>query len=186
LMVQAQLSQLEENGTFLSNYFSGAYKTGLAQTNTFNLIAKAELTNNLNFIAEYNKGNTDVTNLDDSVVSNMSDLDSEGYSLSLIKHGLYSKGDTIFTLFKQPLRVTDGDMTLSMADGLNLDDSIHFTDQKIALTPSGKEQILTLGYSTDYKEDIAFTLLLNHINNPNHDASASSDNQVMMKVIARF
>ena len=124
--------------------------------------------------------------LNDSVVSNISEINSEGYSLSLIKHGLYSKNDILFTSFKRPLRITSGDMTLRMADGLNLDDSIRFSDQIIRLTPTDRGGVLTLGYSTDYKKDISMTLLLNHIDNPNHDSSIRSNNQVMMKMIKRF
>ncbi len=140
----------------------------------------------MDFVAQLSRGETRVHSLNDSVVSNISDISSEGYSLSLIKHGLYSKNDTLFTSFKRPLSITSGDMTLRMADGLDLDDSIQFSDQTIGLTPTDRGNVLTLGYSTDYKKDIAMTLLFNHVNNPNHDSSIRSNNQVMMKMIKRF
>jgi hypothetical protein len=186
LSLQAQLSQLMEKETFLSNYFSGAYQTGVAKTNALNIIATSKLTDSLDFVAQLSRGETRVHSLNDSVVSNISDISSEGYSLSLIKHGLYSKNDTLFTSFKRPLSITSGDMTLRMADGLDLDDSIQFSDQTIGLTPTDRGNVLTLGYSTDYKKDIAMTLLFNHVNNPNHDSSIRSNNQVMMKMIKRF
>ena len=92
----------------------------------------------------------------------------------------------MFATFKQPLRGNTGDITLSMADGLNLDDTINFTDRNIRLSPTGTEHQLTLGYSTDYSNDTAVTVLLNRRDNPNHSATANAENAAMIKMVKRF
>ncbi len=186
LTLIAQVSRLEESDTFLSNYFSGAYKTGKSKTNAINFIAKSKLNSNLEFITQYSKGQTNVNTLNDSVVSNIASIDSEGYSLSLVGGGVYSEGDTLFTTFKQPMRVTNGNMTLTTANGLNLDDSISFIDQTIGLNPAGVERVLTVGYLSNYNKDVAITILLNRRNNPNHDETANSENQIMLKMTKSF
>jgi len=186
LSLLAQLSHLEEKDTFLSSYFSGAYKTGASNTNAINLTSQAKFTDGLSLFAQYNKGQTKVSSLTDSVVSNVSTIDSEGYSLSLIKNGLYSENDTLFATFKQPLRVISGDVILKTANGLNMDDSISFTEQAIGLSPTGTEQALTLGYLTDHNKDTAMIFLLNYRDNPNHNSSTKSENQVMIKMTKKF
>jgi hypothetical protein len=186
LSLTVQVSQLEENDTFLSNYFSGAYQTGASKTNAINLIAKSQVNNHLDLIAQYSKGQTNVNTLNNSVVSNISKINSEGYSMSLVRGDVYSDGDTLFATFKQPMKVTNGNMTLTTANGLNIDDSISFIDQTIALNPQVSEKVLTVGYSTDYSKVTAMTILLNHKNNPNHDSLAKSENQIMLKMVKSF
>ena len=135
---------------------------------------------------KYNKGKTNVNTLTDSVVSNMSTIDSSGYSASLVGTDVYSKGDALFTTYKQPMRVESGNITLTTANGLNMDDSISFSDQTVSLSPVASEKILTVGYSTDYSKDTAMTVLLNHRDNPNHDSTAKSENQIMLKMTKSF
>ncbi|MDC9727465.1 MAG: S8 family serine peptidase [Candidatus Thioglobus sp.] len=182
----AQISHLEEDDTFLSNYFSGAYQTGIAKTKSINLIARSKVNDHLVVVAQYNKGRTSVNTLENSVVSNISTIDSSGYSASLVGADVYSKGDTLFATYKQPTRVENGDMILTTANGLNMDDSISFVDQTVSLSPIASEKILTVGYSTDYSKDAAMTVLLNYRDNPNHDATAKSENQMMIKINKKF
>ncbi|SFV78117.1 Protease precursor [hydrothermal vent metagenome] len=186
LSLIVQVSRLNERDTFLSNSFSGAFKTGAASTNLINLIVKNKVSDNLNLITQYSKGRTSVDTINDSVVSNLSDIETEGYSASLVKSGLGINNGTLFATFKQPLRGNTGDITLSMADGLNLDDTISFTDRNIRLSPTGTEHQLTLGYSTDYSNDTAVTVLLNRRDNPNHSATANAENAAMIKMVKRF
>ena len=186
LSLTAQVSSLKEDETFLSSYFSGAYQTGVAKTNSVNLIAKSEINNHLNFITQYSKGTTKVNTLSDSVVSNISGISSEGYSMSLVGSDIYAKGDTLFTTFKQPMKVTNGNMTLTTANGLNLDDSISFTNQTVNLSPAGTERVLAVGYTKDYDKDTSIVTVLNHISNPNHDTSLKSENYFMIKMTKKF
>jgi len=181
-----QVSHLEEDDTFLSNYFSGAYQTGISKTNFINLIARSKVNNHLDVVAQYNKGRTSVNTLENSVVSNISTIDSSGYSASLVGADVYSKGDTLFATYKQPTRVENGNMILTTANGLNMDDSISFIDQTVSLSPIASEKILTVGYSDNYSKDTAITVLLNYRDNPNHDATAKSENQMMIKINKKF
>jgi subtilisin family serine protease len=186
LSLTAQVSSLTEDETFLSSYFSGAYQTGVAKTNSVNLIAKSEINNHLNFITQYSKGTTKVNTLSNSVVSNISGISSEGYSMSLVGSDIYAKGDTLFTTFKQPMKVTNGNMTLTTANGLNMDDTISFVDQTVNLSPTGIERVVTVGYTSEYSKDANMVVLLNHRNNPNHDASLKSEDQIIIKMTKKF
>jgi hypothetical protein len=106
--------------------------------------------------------------------------------MSLVGKDIYTRGDKLFTTFKQPLKVNSGEMTLTNASGLNADDTISFTDESVSLSPTGTEKILTLGYSTELNRSTNITALLNYIDNPNHDLSAQSEEQIMLKFNQKF
>lgn len=186
LSLTAQISHLKEDETFLSSYFSGAYQTGVAKTKAINLIATSKINKNFSLITQLSKATTQVATLKDSVVSNFSNIESSGYSLSLLGNDVYSLDDQLFVTFKQPVKMTNGNMILTTANGLNLDDSISFIDQTVNLSPTGIERVLTIGYVTEFAKDTDMVLLLNHRNNPNHDVSLKSEGQIMIKINKKF
>jgi len=180
----ARLGQIQEDKTFLSNYFSGAYKTGNAETNVLNLIIKAKPSQDIELAAQYTQGKTKVERLSDSVISDVSTLDSQHYSISAIKQGVYFKGDTLFASIARPLQVTQGGLTLRMANGLNTDDSISFIDKHIPLANSRLKNEITLGYSADYAKNSQIVALFNRTNI--FGKSIELENQLMLKINKKF
>jgi hypothetical protein len=186
LSMEIQLNQLNENDTFLSNYFSGAYKTGNSRTNSINITSSSDLGNELNFIAQISKGKTQVNTLFNSVVSNITDIGTSGYSVSLIKSGFLSKNDSAYISFKQPLKIDDGNLTLKTADGLNMDDSISFIDRDVSLASVKSEKVYTIGYSLNTEVDGNVSVLVNYRKNPNHDIKIKEEYQMIVKWTRKF
>jgi hypothetical protein len=184
LSVTARLSHMEEDKTFLSNYFSGAYKTGEARTNALSLSAKLQPTTDIKLIAQYDQGNTNVKSLKDSVVSDISILKSQYYSATALKKGLYFKDDVLFASITQPLQITKGDLTLRMANGLNSNDSISFVDRHLSIAKSKLENEITLGYSADYAKNSQVIILFNRANV--FVKSIELENQLMIKINKKF
>ena len=184
LSITARLSHMEEDKTFLSNYFSGAYKTGEARTNTLSLSAKLQPTTDIKLIAQYDQGNTNVKSLKDSVVSDISILKSQHYSATALKKGLYFKDDVLFASITQPLQITKGDLTLRMANGLNSNDSISFVDRHLSIAKSKLENEITLGYSADYAKNSQVIILFNRANV--FVKSIELENQLMIKINKKF
>jgi len=180
----ARLGQIQEDKTFLSNYFSGAYKTGTAETNVLNLIIKAKPSQDIELAAQYTQGKTKVERLSDSVISDVSKLHSQHYSISAIKQGVYFKSDTLFASIARPLQVTQGGLTLRMANGLNTDDSISFIDKHIPLANSRLKNEITLGYSADYAKNSQIVALFNRTNI--FGKSIELENQLMLKINKKF
>jgi len=184
LSITARLSHMEEDKTFLSNYFSGAYKTGEARTNTLSLSAKLQPTTDIKLIAQYDQGNTNVKSLKDSVVSDISILKSQYYSATALKKGFYFKDDVLFASITQPLQITKGDLTLRMANGLNSNDSINFVDRHLSIAKSKLENEITLGYSADYAKNSQVIILFNRANV--FVKSIELENQLMIKINKKF
>ena len=186
LSVEVQLNQLNEKDTFLSNYFSGAYQTGNAKTNSFNLTAASELGDGFDFIAQASKGRTKVDTLSNSVVSNITSVDTSGYSLALVKNSFTSKNDKAYFSIKQPLQVDSGDLTFRTANGLNADDLISFIDQTVSLKSVDSEKVYTLGYSNNNSDNDKVSLLVNYKQNPSHDTSTKDEYQTNAKWSRKF
>jgi hypothetical protein len=186
LSMEIQLNQLNENDTFLSNYFSGAYKTGNSKTNSINITTSSDLGDELNFITQISKGKTQVNTLPNSVVSNISNIGTSGYSVSLIKSGFLSKNDNAYISFKQPLKIDDGHLILTTANGLKMDDSISFIDREFNLASVKSEKVYTIGYSLNSKVGGNISILVNYRQNPNHDIKIKDEYQMISKWTRKF
>ena len=184
LSLTAQLSRIEEDETFMSNYFSGAYKTGSSNTNALGLTVKSSLSRDTELIAQYAQGRTRVNSLSDSVVSNVSDLKSQQYSATLVGKNSFYENDFLFVTAKKPMHIAQGDMTLRMANGLNADDSISFVDRRVSLSAVDLETELTIGYSAEYEKDSQVTAAFNRVNVFN--SILAVDNQFMLKFNQKF
>jgi len=184
LSMAVQLGHIQEEETFLANYFSGAYKTGKSNTNTLDFTIKSKLTNDAELILKHAQGVTQVSSLNDSVVSNVSNLKSQQYSATFMNNNNFYKDDVLFATMKKPMHITQGDMTLHMANGLNADDSVSFLDRVVLLSAVDLKTELTVGYSAEYAKDSQITAAYNRINLFNTDLTI--DNQFMLKFNQKF
>ena len=181
LILETQISSMVEKDTFLSNYFSGAYKTGSSKTNSININANYQISNNLSINAQYTKGRTSVETVGGSIIQEMSDINTSGYAFSIKKNSVNSENDSLIFQYKQSLGVDDGSMKLMSASGLNADDTTRFSEQHISLTNHKKETRISLGYGNNFKGNSKLVGLISYISNPNHDSNALDEKQVMLK-----
>ena len=184
LSLTAQLSRIEEDKTFLSNYFSGAYKTGHAKTNALSLNATLKPVKNVELITQYTQGNTQVESLSDSVVSDISTLSTQQYSVLALRKDAYFKDDVLFASITRPLQITKGGLTLNIATGLNADDSVSFASRHVPIAAPRLENEITLGYSVRYAENSQVVALFNRANV--FAETPVLENQFMLKFNQKF
>jgi hypothetical protein len=184
LQFKTQLSHLREKQTFLANDFSGAYQVGSSYTNAINLSGVLDLSKNLSIKGGYNQGITRVKTQDNSLISGISSLTTQGYSVSLTRKNIISQNDKLFIAFQKPLKVNAGVMDLTYANGLNLDDSIIWKNQRVNLAPQASERTLSLGWMQQ-NQGVNSAILLNHVSNPNH-SKGKSESQIILKFNKAF
>jgi len=83
-----------------------------------------------------------------------------------------------------PLRITQAGLNLSLADGLNADDSISFVDRSIPMTASALSNEISLGYTANYAKNSQASVLLNRANVLG--SSIQLENQLMLKMTKKF
>ncbi len=75
-------------------------------------------------------------------------------------------------------------MNLSLADGLNADDSISFVDRRIPITASALSNEMSLGYTANYAKNSQASVLINRANVLG--SSIQLENQLMLKMTKKF
>jgi hypothetical protein len=143
-----------------------------------------DLSKNLSIKGSYNQGITRVKTQDNSLISGISSLTTQGYSVSLTRKNIISQNDKLFIAFQKPLKVNAGVMDLTYANGLNLDDSIIWKNQRVNLAPQASERTLSLGWMQQ-NQGVNSAILLNHVSNPNH-SKGKSESQIILKFNKAF
>ena len=71
---------------------------------------------------------------------------SESFSLGMLGSDVFREGDGFGILGNQPLRVTGGDATLSLATGRSTSGVLYMQDYDVNLAPTGRELNLEAFY----------------------------------------
>jgi len=186
VLVEAQITNIYEDDSFLSNSFTGAYKIDSSITRSVNLNANWKLDDDLTISSQLTRGKTSVSADDNSVISDISDIYTSGYSIGLRKKSFLTKNDGLYLQYKKSVGVDSGEINLTSASGLNLDDSVKYANQSISLNSQSKETLTSIGYEKNLSNNSKFIGLLNYIDNPNHNSELTSEKQILLKWSKNF
>jgi hypothetical protein len=165
--LKTSIGQMSEQETWLGNSSDGALGVGdNNNTNFGNLGVEYALGNNV-LSLDYTKGYTDINTTDGSIIKNFSDIESESYRLAYEIHK--DKHTTFGWSFSLPSHITSGTMDLEVAESVNLDGTINYTDISSNLKQSTKEKNLgffysktpdhdldaTFNFTAEYRQDVA-------------------------------
>ena len=155
LKLKTSIGQMSEQDTWLGNYSDGALAVGdNNDTNFGNIGIEYALGNNV-LSLNYTKGYTDINTTDNSLIKNFSDIKTESYRLAYEIHK--DKHTTFGWSFSLPSHITSGSMDLEVAESVNLDGTINYTDIKSDLTQSTKEKNMGFFYSKTPEHDLDAT-----------------------------
>ena len=165
--LKTSIGQMSEQETWLGNSSDGALGVGdNNNTNFGNLGVEYALGNNV-LSLDYTKGYTDINTTDGSMIKNFSDIESESYRLAYEIHK--DKHTTFGWSFSLPSHITSGTMDLEVAESVNLDGTLNYTNFKSDLTQTTKEKNLgffysktpdhdldaSFNFSAEYRQDVA-------------------------------
>ena len=152
LKLKTSIGQMSEQDTWLGNSSDGVLAVGdNNNTNFGNLGVEYALGNNV-LSLDYTRGKTGINTTDGSLIKGFSDVQTESYRLAYEVHK-----DTHTTFgwsFSLPSHITSGSMDLEVAESVNLDGTINYTDIKSDLTQSTKEKNLGFFYSKTAEHDL--------------------------------
>ena len=165
--LKTSVGQMSEQDTWLGNHSDGALAVGdNNNTNFGNIGIEYALGNNV-LSLDYTRGKTDINTTDGSIIKGFSDIETESYRLAYEIHK--DKHTTFGWSFSLPSHISSGSMDLEVAESVNLDGTINYTDIKSDLTQSTKEKNLgfffsktpahdldaTLNFSAEYRQDVS-------------------------------
>jgi len=137
---------LAEEGSLYGSAPGGALGVASADTRYFRISGYGRINNHLAVIAAFSGALTSVTEAEDRLLDDFSDLTAESWLVGLGAKGVFSKKDGASLTVSQPLKVTDGSADLDVPYGLGADGRILRYQERIGLAPSGSETSLELTY----------------------------------------
>ena len=153
--LKTSIGQMSEQETWLGNSSDGALAVGdNNNTNFGNIGVEYALGNNV-LSLDYTKGKTDINTTDGSIIKGFSDVKTESYRLAYEIHK--DKHTTFGWSFSLPSHVTSGSMDLEVAESVNLDGTINYTNFNSDLTQNTKEKNLGFFYSKTAEDDLDAT-----------------------------
>ena len=150
--LKTSLAHMNEQDTWLGNSSDGVLAVGNNNdTNSANLGVAYQLGNNV-LSLDYSKGFTDVNTVDNSLIKSFSDIETESYRLAYEIHK--DKHTTFGWSFSLPSHITSGTMDLEVAESVNIDGTINYTDIKSDLTQTTKEKNIGFYYNKSGEEEL--------------------------------
>jgi subtilisin family serine protease len=165
--LKTSLGHMSEQETWLGNSSDGVLAVGdNNDTLSKNIGVEYQIGNNV-LSLDYSRGKTDINTVDDSLIKSFSGVETESYRLAYEIHK--DKHNTLGWSFSLPSHVTSGTMDLEVAESVNLDGTINYTNIRSDLTQSTKEKNIGFyfnhtpthdtdaGYkfTAEYRQDVA-------------------------------
>ena len=161
------VGQMKENTTWLGNSSDGILSVGENNITNFAQIGASYQIGNNVLSLDYNQGSTDVNTTNDSLIKGFSDVKTESWRLAYEMHK--DENNTLGWSFSLPSHITSGNMNMEVAESVNLDGSINYTNITSDLTQKHKEKNIgfffnhtpthdtdaSFNFTAEYRQDIA-------------------------------
>jgi len=183
--LKTSLGHMSEQDTWLGNESDGVLAVGDNNGTTSASIGVAYQLGNNVLSLDYSKGKTNVNTVDNSLIKSFSDIETESYRLA---YEIHKDTHTTFGWsFSLPSHITSGSMDLEVAESVNLDGTINYTDINSDLTQSTKEK--NIGFYYSHKPEHTFDTGINFTAEYRMDKSGVANNdgvEVGMNIVKKF
>lgn len=150
--LKTSVGYMSEQDTWLGNSTEGAFAVGDNNDTTSASIGVAYQLGNNVLSLDYSKGKTDISTVDGSLIKSFSDIQTESYRLA---YEIHKDTHTTFGWsFSLPSHITSGTMDLEVAESVNLDGTINYTDINSDLTQGTKEKNIGFYYNKSGEEEL--------------------------------
>lgn len=173
--VGLQFGQMQETGSLFGGASGGAFSVKSNSTYALNFSASARVTDSISLVGNYGLGFSDPQASSGSVLKDFSLLKSDWFGAGVIGNGLFSARDQIGFAVSQPLRVSDGEATLSVPHGYDDAGQITRSNNRITLAPEGRETALEAYYAQPLDRNSTIGLFLMSRFEPDHVAGADTE-----------
>ena len=183
--IKTSLGYMSEQDNWLGNFSDGALAVGdNNDTKSASIGVSYQLGNNV-LSLDYSKGSTDINTIDNSIIKSFSNIETESYRLA---YEIHKDTHTTFGWsFSLPSHITSGSMDLEVAESVNLDGTINYTNIRSDLAQSSKEKNIGFFLSTSPKD--TFDAGINFTAEYRMDKSGVTNNdgvEVGLNVIKKF
>lgn len=179
------MTQEEEQTLGLSGEGGFATENG-TQTFYAGPAFKLKIGERMQLAGSWQTGWTDPEEVENSLFSDFSPIQSESFTLGVTGRGGWKESDSWGVFAHQPLRVSESEATLEIAEGRADDGSIVTRREKIDLSPSGRELNFQGFYTSAIDEDRSFSAGLMVRLEPGHVKDASTEGVGLVRYRMQF
>ncbi len=150
--ISGNVGQMNEQDTWLGNSSDGILAVGDNNITNYGQIGVSYQLGNNVLSFDYSKGSTDVNTIDNSLIKAFSDVESESYKFAYEIHK--DENNTLGWSFSLPSHITSGTMNMEVAESVNLDGSINYTEINSNLKQKHKEKNIGFFYNHTPSHDL--------------------------------
>ena len=185
LALRLRLSQLWERGSLFGGAADGSFSVDQAATTAIGLALEVRLNQHLQFIANADFGHTRVDSAASSLLQDFSAVRSSALGIGMLATDTWRRGDRAGLALLRPLRISAGDVALSVPIAIDAENRIRRRSSRIELAPQVEETDVEAYYQAPIGGRTAFSanFLLRH--NPEH-IRAGNEVTIMGSVLHRF
>ncbi len=160
---------VNEQNAMLGSISTGISKLADSTNTTFaGVSAKFDLGGGLNAFGGFEMGWSKVQSAHNSIVENMSDIQSQSFRAGITKTGVVGKSDTFGFVVSEPMRVNSATASLNVANSQNADGSINYVSSTADISASAHELDMQAFYTTSVSQESNFAAGLLFRNNAGH------------------
>lgn len=184
--VSFQVGQLQEDGTLFGGAANGAFSVDETDTLAASISASLRIAEETHLIGNYGVARSEVDQAESGLLRNFSSLRSDWFGVGLVSDEVLYKGDQMGLAFSRPLRVTGGEVDLSVPYARDFEGNIYRNTDRVSLEPGGNEYTLESYYlhQLDRRSSLGAYVMLRR--EPNHVADSGTDVTVLGSYRARF
>lgn len=178
--IEVSFGTMFEKNKILNSFSTGVFNTNELSNTKFARLKYSHTVDDLNLFANINFGSSEIKSNNNSYIGNSDSIITSSYALGLIKNNFLEHNNKFAFIISQPQKVIDGHMRLTVPTASNSDREVTYTDYNLNLTSSVTEMNYDLFYIMKLSQDNSLYFNFTHIDNPNHDASLNSHNNVSL------
>ncbi|MFL2890665.1 MAG: hypothetical protein ACJZ38_02125, partial [Candidatus Pelagibacterales bacterium] len=178
--IEVSFGTMFEKNKILNSFSTGVFNTNELSNTKFARLKYSHSVDDLNLFANINFGSSEINSNNNSYIGNTNSILTRSYALGLIKNNFLEYNNKFAFIISQPQKVIEGHMKLTVPTASNSDREVTYTDYDLNLASSVTEMNYDLFYIMKLTPDNSMYFNITHIDNPNHDASLNSHNNVSL------
>ena len=178
--IEVSFGTMFEKNKILNSFSNGVFSTDEMSNTKFTRLKYNHSVDDLNLFANINFGSSEIKSNNNSYIGITDSIVTRSYALGLIKNNFLEHNNKFALIISQPQKVINGHMRLTVPTASNSDREVTYTDYNLNLDSSVTETNLDLFYIMKLTQNNSLYFNFTHINNPSHDASLNSHNNVSL------
>ncbi|NBT29186.1 MAG: hypothetical protein EBT18_06815 [Gammaproteobacteria bacterium] len=177
---------LQEEASLFGGVRGGPMSVDGSETRFVRVSAHRALGSRFALVGSLTGALTQVGSQPGTLLTNYSDLVSDGWVIGLHSKSILRARDAISLTIAQPLRVRSGEADLDIAYGFDSARQILRNQQRLNLEPSGSETLVELGYRTPWGKSWQIGGFLTFRSSPDHIGQSPTRTELMAVAQTRF